>query len=757
MVKETLPIKGMHCASCVTLIEKSLKRIPGVTEAVANLATGRAAVIYDPKVSSHDTLKQAIRSVGYDVLDISAGKDAEKSERAKNLQVLKNKVIFSAVVGVVIVYGSFPYLKDYAPELLKNSWLQLLLAAPVQFWAGREFYQAALSALKHRTSNMDTLIAMGTSAAFFYSAALIIFPGFFASVGIKSEPYFDTAVVITTLVLLGRYLEANAKGRTGDAIKKILGLQPKTALVVKDGQEVEVSIDEVNVGDTLRVKPGQRIPVDGIITEGESSIDESAVTGESMPVEKAPGDKVISGTINKTGSFLFKAEKVGEGTLLSQIVKLVQEAQGSKAPVQKLADIISSYFVPIVIALAILTFTVWFDFGQAPAFTFAFLNLITVLIIACPCALGLATPTAIMVGVGKGAENGILIKDAESLEITSKVSAVVFDKTGTITSGQPKVTDFELMENLDSVKGSLGWKLPEGLSIQDYITSLVISLERASEHSLSEAIVRFGQDKNIKQFGVENFKAVSGNGVKAIVDGKEVVIGTRKFIEEERVMRCAELDKTSEKLLKEAKTLAFVAIDKKNIALIAIADTIKNEAAETATNLKKLGIQTFLLTGDNAEVAASVADKVGIQKVIAEVLPQEKELQIRKLQHEGLVVAMVGDGVNDAPALAAADIGLAIGSGTDVAIETANITLLNKDIRSVVAAIELSRTTMRTIKTNLGWAFVYNLVLIPVAAGILYPFFGILLSPALASGAMALSSVSVVSNSLLLNRFRWRF
>lgn len=769
METKTYPIKGMHCASCVRLIERAVGKVQGISSANVNLATEQLTVSYNKEECSQEKIASAVEGAGYKLsLPAEAGRsiineqretDIQGLEKLKELKNLKIKVISSLFLGGLIVWGSFPYLLDFSPYPLQNFWIQLILGSIVQFWPGLEFYRAAIPAFKNRTANMDSLVAIGTTAAYIYSVVVTVFPALFENLGIEPMPYFDVAAIVIGLILLGRYFEAKAKLGTSEAIKKLLGLAPKTARVIRDGKEIDISIEGVLVGDLVRVRPGEKIPVDGEIVEGESSIDESMVTGESIPVDKRQGDSVIGATFNKAGSLIFKAGKVGSDTMLAQIIKLVQEAQGSKAPIQRIADAISAYFVPVVIMFAIATFAVWYIFGPVPAFLYALLNSIAVLIIACPCAMGLATPTAIMVGTGKGAERGILIKDAESLEVAHKVNTVIFDKTGTITVGKPIVTDFEFMDNLENVQQNLDWKLPEGVSIQNYILSLLTSLEKNSEHSLSEAIVKYGEEKPIKIFPVTEFKAVSGFGVKSRVDGHVVVVGTKKFMENEGIMQCAELDKLSEKFQDQAKTLAYVGIDKKNISLIAIADTIKESAKDGISRLNKMGIKTILLTGDHQKVADVIASQIGIEKVYAEVLPQDKERIVRELQITGdkqraNIVAMVGDGINDAPALAAADIGIAMGTGTDVAIEAAGITLVNKDLRSVASAIELSKKTMRTIKMNLFWAFGYNVILIPVAMGVLYPFFGILMNPIFASAAMALSSISVVSNSLLLKKVK---
>lgn len=656
---KTFEIKGMHCASCVNVLEKALKKVPGVSQANVNLANSKATVTADENVTD-EVLKNAVVGVGYQIATEKA-----ESVKGKELDDLRNKVIISLVLGGIILGGSFSGM---------SYWLQLLLATPVQFWAGLSFYRAALPALKHRTANMDVLVAIGTTAAY---------------VG----GYFDTGAIIIGLILLGRYLEARAKAGTSEAIKKLIGLQAKTARVIRNKEEIDIPIEEVKMGDIIRVRPGEKIPVDGRIIAGESSIDESMVTGESLPVDKNKGDTVVGATMNKTGSFTYQATKVGQETMLAQIIKLVEEAQGSKAPIQKLADLISAYFVPVVIIIALATFLAWYNFsGLTPALLAA----IAVLIIACPCAMGLATPTAIMVGTGLGAQHGILIRDAESLEIANKINTVVFDKTGTLTKGEPVVTNFTNKKTLQ----------------------LAASLEKHSEHSLAEAVLKKAAEEKIKFLPVSKFKAVPGFGVEGYIDGKKITLG------------------------KPGLTLT---VDGKMIGSITVLDTVKDSAYEGVKKLNDMGIETVMITGDNLPTAQKIASQLNIKKVLAEVLPGEKEKEVRKLQAQGKKVAMIGDGINDAPALAAADVGIAMGTGTDVAIEAADITLVNKDLRSVASAINLSKKTMRTIKMNLVWAFGYNVILIPVAA------LG-LVNPILASAAMALSSVSVVTNSLLLKR-----
>ena len=646
----------------------------------------------------------------------------------------------SLFLGGLILWGSFPGLMNTSPKILQNFLIQLLLATPVQFWAGWGFYRATILALKHRTANMDTLVAIGTTVAYGYSAFIALFPNAMASIGIEAAPYFDVATIIIGLILLGRYFEMKAKAGTSEAIKKLIGMQAKTARVIKNDKEIDVPITEVIIGDIIRVRPGEKIPVDGIMVEGESSIDESMVTGESIPVDKAKNDTVVGATINKTGTFTFKATKVGQETMLAQIIALVQEAQGSKAPIQRLADLVSSYFVPAVLMLAIATFVVWYDFGAPPALTFALLNMVAVLIIACPCAMGLATPTAIMVGTGKGAERGILIRDAESLETAHKINTIIFDKTGTLTKGKPEVTDV----------------IPVDAISKDELLTLAGSIEKGSEHSLAEAIVKYAQEKNLVLGKVDKFQAIIGHGVEGIINGKRIIFGNNRLMDKEKIDIISASNQIST-MENNGKTVMMLAVDGNLSGLIAVADVIKESAKGGLEALQKLGIEVVMITGDNQRTADAIGKILGIKRILAEVLPDQKESEVRKIQAEGKVVAMVGDGINDAPALAAADVGIAMGSGTDVAIEAADITLINKDLTSVAAAIVLSKKTMRTIKQNLFWAFGYNIILIPVAMGILYPFFGILLNPIFASVAMASSSISVVSNSLLLKQKKIRF
>lgn len=767
LTKRSFSIQGMHCASCVNVLERALKKVPGVESASVNLATEKATVSFDKKQVTDTHLASAVAQVGYKARlnEEELTEDEEKQAKRKEIKDLRNKVIVSLLCGALILWGSFPGLIQTSPSILQNFFVQLLLALPVQFWAGLMFYRATIPALKHRTANMDTLVAIGTTVAFGYSAVVTLFPQIVSKAGIEPMPYFDVATLVIGLILLGRYFEAKAKGATSEAIKKLIGLQAKTARVVRNGKEIDIPLGDVIVGDIVRVRPGEKIPVDGKILEGESSIDESMITGESIPTDKAKEDLVVGSTMNKAGTFTYTATKVGQETMLAQIVKLVQEAQGSKAPIQRLADLISSYFVPIVIMTAIATFVVWYV--VAGSLLFALLNMVAVLIIACPCAMGLATPTAIMVGTGKGAEHGILIKDAASLETAHKITAIIFDKTGTLTKGKPEVTDIlPLSVILNEVKDLNQIKKQETTLLQ-----LAASIEKGSEHSLAEAIVGKAEENKLTLDKIEKFHAIAGHGVKALVGKQNIAFGNRKLMEKEKVSLDVILvskthpgsysgqarmtvDQSIEKLENMGKTVMLLSEGTTLLGLIAVADTVKDSAKSGIQKLQSMGIETIMITGDNARTANAIAKQIGIDRVLAEVLPEGKEKEVEKIQKEGKIVAMIGDGINDAPALAKADVGIAMGTGTDVAIEAADITLINKDLGSVAASITLSKKTMSTIKQNLFWAFGYNVILIPVAMGVLYPFFHVLLNPIFASAAMALSSVSVVTNSLRLKGVR---
>ena len=736
-VSVELPIQGIDCASCVIKIENALLETKGVTGAVVNLATEKAKVEYIPEQINLSEIKKAVESTGYKVLEVDTEEveDYERIIREKEYQRLKRKFIVAFILSVIVLIGSSEWLPG-VPKILTNLYLLWILATPVQFWAGWQFYHGAWGAFRHRNADMNTLIAVGTSAAYLYSVAAILFPSFFKSGGIEPKVYFDTSAIIITLILLGRVLEARAKGQTSEAIKRMIGLQPKTARVIREGKEADIPVQEVLVGDLVTVRPGEKIPVDGIVREGRSFVDESMITGESIPVEKKSGDEVIGATINKSGSFKFEATKVGRDTALAQIIKLVQEAQGSKAPIQRLADVIAGYFVPVVISLAILTFIIWFDFGPSPALTFALLNFVAVMIIACPCALGLATPTAIMVGTGKGAEKGVLIKGGESLETAHKLTSIVFDKTGTLTKGEPEVTDIISLDNLST----------------NEILFYAGSAEKNSEHPLGEAIVRRALQEKVELKEPEAFNTIPGFGIEAKINSKNILIGNQKLLEDRKI-ELENLIPKSRELSQDGKTPMYLSIEGKRSAIIAVADTLKENSKEAVDQLHQLGLEVVMLTGDNRRTAEAIAKIVGIDRVLSEVLPEDKVSEVKKLQNEGKVVAMVGDGINDAPALAQADVGIAIGTGTDVAMEASDITLIKGDLSGVVTAIKLSKRTIKIIKQNLFWAFIYNVIGIPIAAGVLYPFFGILLNPMIASAAMAFSSVSVVSNSLRLRRF----
>jgi Cu+-exporting ATPase len=732
-------IEGIVCASCVQKIESALLEKKGVLKAAVNLATGKARVEYLPTEIDIEEIWATIESAGYKVIKFSGeiDEDFERKAREKEYKNLRRKFFIGLAFSVVIFIGSSPHFFPWIPSLLNNYVLLWALTTPVQFWIGGQFYRGAWGAFKHRNADMNTLIAVGTSAAYLYSVAATVVPSFFKAGGLMPDVYFDTSAVIITLILFGRMLEARAKGQTSEAIKKLIGLQPKTARVIREGREMDIPVKDVAVGDIVVVRPGEKIPVDGIVTKGKSAVDESMITGESMPVKKENGAEVIGATINKTGSFEFQATKVGKNTALAQIIRLVQEAQGSKAPIQRLADVIAGYFVPIVISIAILTFVAWFDFGPKPALTFALLNFVAVMIIACPCALGLATPTAVMVGTGKGAENGILIKGGESLETAHKVTTIVFDKTGTLTKGEPDVTN---------VIGFAPFS-------EDDVLKFAAAAEKSSEHPLGEAIVRKARESAFILPEAKNFRALEGLGIEAEIDDRRVLIGNEKLMEQRGIVSSPLFEK-ARALSLEAKTPVFLSIDGQPAGLLAIADPLKDDSPMAVERLKKLGLDVIMLTGDNRRTAEAIARKAGIERVIPELMPADKVEEIKRLQEAGKKVAMVGDGINDAPALAQADIGIAIGSGTDVAMEAADITLIKEDLNGVANAIELSQRTIRTIKQNLFWAFIYNTIGIPVAAGVLFPFFGVLLNPILASAAMAFSSVSVVSNSLRLRRVR---
>ncbi len=727
----SITVKGMTCAACVSSVERALKGIYGVTGVSVNLATEKAAIEYIPTITGISDFRTAIKAQGYDIDTGGDGvEDRERTAREKDYTDLRKRLITSAILSFIILIGSISKL-----PVISNPFVLFLLATPVQFWAGARFYRAALSALRHFSTNMNTLVVVGTSSAYLYSIVATFLPQIFLKSGITPHVYYDTSAIIITLILLGRLLEARAKGRTSEAMRKLINLQPKTARVVRNGTTQEVPVEEVQTGEIIIVRPGEKIPVDGVIVEGFSSVDESMLTGESIPVDKSTGERVFGGTINKAGTFRMEATKVGRETALAQIIRLVEEAQGSKAPIQRLADRVASIFVPTVIGVASITFIIWYFFGPEPAFTRAMMNFISVLIIACPCALGLATPTAIMVGTGKGAERGILIRDAEALETAHRIDTVILDKTGTITTGEPVVTDIIPMNNTSV----------------DKLLEISASVEQVSEHPLSRAIVKEAEQRGVTLSAPDRFEAIPGGGLRANIDDKVILIGNPKLLKDSGLDISPSQNLLST-LSSEGKTAVLVAIEGEVKGLFGIADTIKPGSRDAVMSLKKLGIDVVMLTGDNKETAKKIASEAGIEHFYAEVLPEDKVQVVKELKSGGKTVAMVGDGINDAPALAEADVGIALGTGTDIAMEASDITLIKGDLRSVVEAIRLSKLTLRTIKQNLFWAFIYNIIGIPIAAGVLTLFGGPLLNPVFASAAMAFSSVSVVSNSLRLRK-----
>jgi Cu+-exporting ATPase len=737
--RTTISVGGMTCAACIRRVETALKDVKGVTDAAVNLATAKATVVHREEWGGEEALRQAVIDQGYVYLGVqdASAEDPIRAEREREYRDLKKRFITGAILSVPIFMGSmqhwFPFLMEFPrqPVLI----FTFILTTPVVFWVGSRFLIGAFKAAKQKTTDMNTLVAVGALSAYFYSTLATFWPHFFAVADLAPHVYYDGAAIIVTLIVLGRMLEAKAKGKTSLAIQRLMGLKPKTARVIRGDQEVDIAIESVQKGDLIRVRPGEKIPTDGVVVSGSSTVDESMLTGESMPAVKESGQAVFAATMNRTGSFTFRATRIGAETALAQIIRLVEEAQGSKAPIQRLADRVASVFVPVVFAIAILTFTVWYYVVPDPTFSRALLNFVSVLLIACPCALGLATPTAVMVGTGLGAENGILIKGGESLENASRLTMVVFDKTGTLTKGAPEVTDILTAPDVP----------PER------VLQAAFSLEVLSEHPLAQAIAEKARGENMTPLPVERFEAVSGLGVRAMVHGRSYLLGNLRFMEAEGV-RMNGLADAAAKLAREGKTIVFVAENNRATGLLGLSDVPKSSAREALAELKNMGLKVAMVTGDHTQTARSIGASLGIDEILAEVLPADKASEIRRLQSQGQVVAMVGDGINDAPALVAADIGIAIGAGTDVAIEAGDITLMNENLRSVAAAIRLSFATMKVIRQNLFWAFVYNIIGIPIAAGVLYPFGGILLNPEFAAAAMALSSVSVVSNSLRLRR-----
>ena len=739
--KINLKLRGMSCASCASSIEKIISNIPGVNSCNVNFGAELAAIAYDPRRTRIKDIQQAVEKAGYSsysVREVIVAENDVEIARTKSRDLIR-KIIVGSVISLILIFGSLPMMTGlelpFIPPWLHNPWLQLVLTAPVQFWCGYRFYTGAWKALKRSAATMDTLIALGTSAAFFYSVFATIFPDFFID-RVMPEVYYETAAVVISLILLGRWFEHRAKGQTSEAIRQLMGLRCIDARVIRDGREINVAIALVQIDDIILVRPGEKIPVDGEIISGNSTIDEAMVTGESVPVKKQPGDEVIGATINKTGSFKFRATRVGTDTVLAQIVKLVQDAQGSKAPIQRLADKVTGWFVPVVIAIAIATFILWFTFTGN--ISLALITTVGVLIIACPCALGLATPTSIMVGTGKGAQNGILIKDAESLELAHKLQTIVLDKTGTITQGKPTVTNYQTVKDI-SRRAELK------------LLRLVAAVEHNSEHPLAEAVVRYAQLQQIQPAEATHFETVTGSGVQAVVSNRLVQIGTQRWMSELGIK--TDFQKQKDAWEAEAKTVVFIAVDREIQGIMGIADAVKPSSNAAVRALRKLGMEVVMLTGDNQKTAEAIARQVGIVRVEAEVRPDQKAAKIKELQQEGKIVAMVGDGINDAPALKTADVGIAIGTGTDIAIAAGDIVLISGELQGIITAIQLSNATINNIRQNLFFAFIYNVLGIPIAAGILFPFFGWLLNPIIAGAAMAFSSVSVVSNALRLRNF----
>ena len=734
-IKESFPVTGMTCASCAASVESVLKHTEGVFDASVNFANSSVLVEYD-KALSPNQLQNALREVGYDIIiDTENPSEVQQELQQKHYQDIKSRTIWSAILTLpIFVLGMF--FMQWEP----GKWISLVLTFPILFWFGRSFFINAFKQAKHGKANMDTLVALSTGIAFIFSVFNTFFPESWLSRGIEPHVYYEAATVIITFISLGKLLEEKAKSNTSSAIKKLMGLQPKTLKIIENGEEKEIPISSVQVGQTILVRPGEKIPVDGEVSKGSSYVDESMITGEPVPVEKSTDEKVFAGTVNQKGSFQFTAEKVGGETLLSQIIKMVQEAQGSKAPVQKLVDKIAGIFVPVVLVISIITFIVWMSVGGDNAFSQALLTSVAVLVIACPCALGLATPTAIMVGIGKGAENNILIKDAESLELGYKVNAIILDKTGTITEGKPLVTDIIWKNNLEN---------------QNEYKQILLAIEAQSEHPLAEAVVNHLKDEKVEQAEIASFESITGKGVKAQSEnGSKYYVGNHKLMVEKNIEIESSLMQTAESLEEQAKTVIFFGNEKQLLAILAIADKIKETSEKAIVTLQERGIEVCMLTGDNNKTASAVAKQVGITNYQGEVMPSDKAAFVEKLQADGKIVAMVGDGINDSQALAQANVSIAMGKGSDIAMDVAKMTLITSDLRSIPKALELSKRTVLGIRQNLFWAFIYNLIGIPIAAGVLYPVNGFLLDPMIAGMAMAFSSVSVVLNSLRLKRVK---
>jgi len=747
-VEARLSIQGMHCASCAVEVEGALTQTPGVLKAAVNPATDEAYVQFDAGVTTEDALRSAVREAGYRVAGQAPGAAGAEapgpSDEAREYRSLMRKWWFGAAGGVFTMIFSypwlFPYLRDILPrgsEPLRYLWMGMgVLSLAVMAYSGSQFFTGMWASLRNRQANMHTLIAFGTSVAWLYSTIAVLFPQIFPEAGM-TEVYYDVTVVVTALVVLGLAMEIRAKGRTSEAIKKLIGLQAKTARVLRDGREVDVPVEEVVVGDTVVVRPGEKIPVDGVVVSGSSAVDESMITGESMPVEKREGDEAIGATINKTGAFRFTATKVGKDTALANIIRMVQDAQATKVPIQRVVDVVSGYFTPAVMILSIVGFVVWYLFGPAPALTYALVVAVTTLIIACPCALGMATPMSLTTGIGLGAQHGILIRGGEALQKAKELTTIVLDKTGTITHGRPALTDVVVVNGF----------------AQDEALRLAGSVEKASEHPLAQAVVEGAQARGVTLGEASDFQAIPGHGVVGTVHGRPVLLGNLKLMRD-RGVEVAALEGEARRLADDGKTPMYLAVDGVAAGIIAVADTVKPDSAQAIAALRRMGIEVVMITGDNERTANAIARQVGVGRVLAEVLPQDKAYEVQKLQLEGRVVGMVGDGINDAPALAQSDVGFAIGTGTDVAIEASDITLIKGSLRGVVTAIQISRATMRNVYQNLAGAFIYNTIGIPIALGVLYPFFGLLLSPILAAAAMSFSSVTVISNANRLKRFR---
>ena len=756
----SIKVLGMDSPHCAMVVESALKKLSGIKNIDVDFSNQRAKIVFNSRKLGINKIFKAIVDVGYTPIEEKGETeeilDKEKIERERQIKTLRRKLVIGGVLSVFIFLGSFPEWFSFVPEFLNNYWVLLILTTPVQFWVGFQFYSGLRLLVRYRTADMNTLIAVGTLAAYFYSIAVTFFPGFFSQGGMMPKIYFDTSAIIIVLILLGKYLEILMKGRASEAIKKLIGLQPKTAKVLKNGKEIETPISNVGVEDLVVVRPGERVPVDGKITEGDSEVDESMITGESMPVHKVEGSMVIGSTVNKFGTFTFRATKVGKDTILSQIIKMVEEAQGSKAPIQRLADIVSSYFVPAVAVVAIVTFIMWYFFGPIPAFNFALVNFVAVLIIACPCALGLATPMAIMVSSGSAAGKGILIKDAASLEVAGTIDTIILDKTGTLTQGKPQLTDivaFNDEEQKEILRLAASLEQRSEHPLAKAILQYAASLDQKSSHLLDKAIIEEARKEKIDLHTLTDFKSISGKGLRGFLQVQskriEAYLGNRALMADIGLDISLHEDKIK-KLEGEGKTVVILAVDGQIKGALAVADVLKKESVDAIQALKKRGIDVWMITGDNKRTAVAIAKQVGIENVMSEVLPDKKSEKVRELQAQGKIVAMVGDGINDAPALTQAHIGIAMGEGTDIAMESANITLMRGDLTLIPEVIKLSKQTMRIIKQNLFWAFFYNIAFIPVAAGILYPLFGILLNPVFAAAAMAFSSISVVLNSLRL-------